>query len=154
MKRPEPNTRSRLAQLCAGLKSGSGATAAEFALAIPVFLTLMFGIMEGGRAMFTQAVLFYASQEATRWAIVHPKTGSQTEAEYLDAIELKAIENIILISPQEAAGVTAIAPPDPTDKTREFTVTITYNYHFMMPFLGGSPIQFSASSTGFLAEEG
>jgi Flp pilus assembly protein TadG len=43
-----------------------GATAIETAILLPVFLTMLFGICEFGRALWTQAALQYAVEAAAR----------------------------------------------------------------------------------------
>jgi hypothetical protein len=45
-----------------------GQTLVEFALAIPIFLILIFGIFEFGRVMLTYTSVFTASREAARYA--------------------------------------------------------------------------------------
>jgi Flp pilus assembly protein TadG len=47
-----------------------GATAVEFALILPPFLLLLFGIVEFGRVLWTQSALHFAVEEAARCATV------------------------------------------------------------------------------------
>ena len=61
-------SRLRLSRL---LASRSGATAVEMALLLPVLLSLLFGICEFGRAMWTQTSLQYAVEEAARCAAIN-----------------------------------------------------------------------------------
>ncbi len=63
----------RLVRFFRGPVSEAGVTAVEFALAASVFLTLLLGVIELGRFSFTQAMLFYAAEEGTRWAVVNPR---------------------------------------------------------------------------------
>jgi Flp pilus assembly protein TadG len=142
--------------LLRGWISQAGSTAVEFAIGLPVFLALLFGVMEGGRAIFTQAVLFYAAEEATRWAIVNGQdTGAgETLVQYEQRIETYARNQLILISPDQTSTAAATAPTNPVDNTRTLSVTLTYNYRFLLPYVGSAtgPIQMSATSSGFLAE--
>jgi Flp pilus assembly protein TadG len=128
----------------------------EFAIGLPVFLALLFGVMEGGRAIFTQAVLFYAAEEATRWAIVNGQDteGGETLVQYEARIETYARDQLILISPDQTSTAAATAPTNPVDNTRTISVTLTYNYQLLLPYVGSAtgPIQMSATSSGFLAE--
>jgi hypothetical protein len=48
-----------------------GQALAEFALVIPFFLLLVFGIIEGGRFIFYYEMLNNATREGARYAIVH-----------------------------------------------------------------------------------
>lgn len=43
----------------------------EFALVLPVFLLLIFGIIDLARAVWEENELAFAAREGTRWAIVH-----------------------------------------------------------------------------------
>jgi len=47
-----------------------GATAVEFALILPPFLLLLLGVVEFGRALWTQSALHFAVEEAARCATV------------------------------------------------------------------------------------
>src|SRR5580765_7157069 len=53
-------------------RSHGGATAVEMAFLLPVFLLLLLGIEEFGRALWTQTALQYASEVAARCAAVNP----------------------------------------------------------------------------------
>jgi Flp pilus assembly protein TadG len=43
----------------------------EFALVLPVFLFIVFGIIDLARAVWEENELAFAAREGTRWAIVH-----------------------------------------------------------------------------------
>jgi Flp pilus assembly protein TadG len=43
----------------------------EFALVLPVFLLIVFGIIDLARAVWEENELAFAAREGTRWAIVH-----------------------------------------------------------------------------------
>ena len=53
-----------------------GQTLVEFALAIPIFLILIFGIFEFGRVILTYASVFTASREAARYGASIEDVGS------------------------------------------------------------------------------
>ena len=146
--------RTRLARWLWRPGSDSGTALVEFGLVFPMFLALVFGIMEGGRVMFTQAVMSYATQSATRWSVVNPQASGQTLADYEQQIEDYAKSKLILISPNHVATAAATSPTDPTDNTRTITITLSYDFEWLMPFVSDAtgPFQISASSSGFLAE--
>ena len=50
-----------------------GATLLEFALAATVFLTVMFGVIEFGRCLWTHNALSDAARRAARYAVNHPE---------------------------------------------------------------------------------
>ena len=137
-------------RLLRGLRSTSGMSVVETALVLPLFLILLIGVIDGGRVMFTQAIVYFAAQEATRWAVANPKTAEQTEQQYTDSIKDYATSRLILISKNNSGTVTTVAPPDPTDGTRTVSVTINYTFDFIIPFLGIGPVTLNSSSSGFL----
>jgi len=53
------------------LRSRSGASILEFALVLPVFVMLLFGIFEFGRLLWIQNALHYSVQQAARCASVN-----------------------------------------------------------------------------------
>ena len=58
----------------------SGATAVEFALTAPIFIALLFGIIECGLALWTQFGLQYGTEAAARCATVDTATCSSASA--------------------------------------------------------------------------
>ena len=54
-----------------GIRKGDrGATAVEFALVLPLFVLLLFGIIDFGRYFFVQHTVQFATREGTRLALV------------------------------------------------------------------------------------
>jgi len=51
-----------------------GATLVEFSIAATVFLTVMFGVIEFGRALWTHNALTDAARKGARYAVVHTAT--------------------------------------------------------------------------------
>ena len=70
---------ARLRRLCARVAACRlGSVAIEFAVLLPVFLALIYGLFEFARIAWTQTTLEYAVEEAARFAMVNP-TASATE---------------------------------------------------------------------------
>lgn len=153
--------RFSLVRLFRGPGSEAGATAVEFALAASVFLSLLLGVIELGRFTFTQAMLFYAAEEGTRWAVVNPPPPTEATASehtaYEDQLKDFIKSKVALAGLIDGEGVDAVINPNITnnaDNTRWVDIQVRYTFTFMMPFMGGlGPIQIDADSTGFLAEE-
>lgn len=55
-------------------RSERASSAVEFALVAPVIVSMLFGAFEFGRALWTQALLNYAVEEASRCASVNTTT--------------------------------------------------------------------------------
>jgi hypothetical protein len=58
-------------------RSRHGAAAVEMAIVLPLFLTLIFGIIEFGRAMMVQQILVNTAREAARRAVIPGATDQQ-----------------------------------------------------------------------------
>src|SRR6185437_1248015 len=58
----------------------AGSSAIEFALVFPVFILMVLGIFETGRALWTQSLLNYAVQTAARCGAVDTTTCSSSSA--------------------------------------------------------------------------
>ncbi|MCH7932056.1 MAG: pilus assembly protein [Proteobacteria bacterium] len=68
-----------LRRLCARVAACRlGSVAIEFAVLLPVFLALIYGLFEFARVAWTQTTLEYAVEEAARFAMVNP-SASETE---------------------------------------------------------------------------
>lgn len=74
----------------AATRSERAQNVVEFALTIPVFLALVVGIFEMGRAAWIFASVYTASREATRFAISSGDEGSGTP-HYIDCATIVSI---------------------------------------------------------------
>lgn len=57
--------------------SERGATLLEFAVAATVFLTVMFGVVEFGRCLWTHNALSDAARRGARYAVNHPEASEE-----------------------------------------------------------------------------
>ena len=55
---------------------GAGQSLVEFALVLPLFLTILIGMVDVGRAIWANNVVANAAREAARYAIVHGGTST------------------------------------------------------------------------------
>jgi Flp pilus assembly protein TadG len=117
-----------------------GAAATEFALIAPLFFTLVFGILEFGRALMVEQVLINGSRVGAREAV----TMGSTMGNVIDAVE----EYTAAVA---VPGVDVSVTPDPGAAAAGTTITVTTSVDFSevswLPapwFLGGTTL--SASS--------
>jgi Flp pilus assembly protein TadG len=68
-----------------------GQSMVEFALVLPIFLMLVFGVMDLSRVVWANSTLAHASREAARFAIVQGVTDDSAK----DAIRARALEQAI-----------------------------------------------------------
>ncbi len=106
-----------------------GAVAAEFALLLPVLLTILFGIIEFGMIMYSHEVVTNASREGARAGIVAgpPKR---------TAGEIIAIaDNYLTNTGVNPANVTFTVAGAGLTNPNTLTVTATYPYSFLIPWI-------------------
>ena len=106
-----------------------GAAAAEFALLLPVLLTILFAIIEFGMIMYSREVVTNAAREGTRAGIVQgpPKR---------TAGEIIAIANNYLTNTGvNPANVTFTVAGEGLVNPNTLTVTATYPYNFLIPWI-------------------
>ncbi len=128
---------ARLRRAVAALASCRlGATAVEFALVAPVFLVMMIGTMEVGRAMWVKSSMQYAVEEATRYAMVN--TSASTT--YLESYAMTKISGMSAASGMVFSATKTTGPPD------FMTITATYSFQQLIPLLKFCPCTLSAMS--------
>jgi Flp pilus assembly protein TadG len=120
-----------------------GVSAVEFALLAPVLLSMMFGVIEFGRVAYTQGVVSFAAEEATRYAVVNYA---------IDESEVRDVAQACLlgIDPARINAIVVTGPVDPDDNTRTISVEVSYTFEFLLPFLPEGAIPISGRSRGFL----
>ena len=127
----------------------TGSNLIEFALVLPLLLTLVFGIIDFSLALYDKAVITNAAREGARAGVVF-RSPQPTD----DQIAIDAATNYCstyLVS----FGASSLSIPPPlfvnldTDPERTsgdtLTVVVNYTYSFLIPGLG--TMNLSASST-------
>ena len=115
--------------------------AVEFALVVPIFLLLVFGIIEFGRVMMVQQVLVNASREGARRAVLESATPSavvNTVSDYLKAASVDVSESGISVT------------PDPSSVTNNESITVSVTVPFsrvswMPPFIYNGNLEASTT---------
>jgi Flp pilus assembly protein TadG len=115
--------------------SERGSTLVEFAIALLVFLTAMFAVMEFGRALWVHNALTDAARRGARYAALH------------STADTAAVKNVVVYG--DPAGGTQSVVPNLT--TANVTVTYTdfalnkgtasvsvtgYQFQFVIPIIG------------------
>ena len=136
---------------------------AEFALVAPVFLLLLFGIIEAGRFMFYYEVLNNATREGARYAIVNGSnslycpTGTPAPGSYACDPTGEDVKERVRSSAFGVLG-TSLSVPDPVyttplgssgDNSRGMNVrvTATFAYSTLIPLVPLPTINVQAEST-------
>jgi len=127
-----------------------GAVAAEFALLLPVLLTLLFGIMEFGFIMYGREVVTNATREGARAGIIQqipPVTSGQITT---------VATNYLTGTGISLASVTFTVPSSGGATGTPVTVNAIYRYPWLVayiPTLLGLPSPFPISITTTMLHE-
>lgn len=120
-----------------------GVSAVEFALLAPAFLGMVIGVIELGRAAYTQGVVSFAAEEATRHAVVNYAISEQEVRNLTE-------DCLLGIDPSRIDAIVVTGPINPADNTRTISVEVSYNFEFLLPFMPATAIPISGTSRGFL----
>ena len=106
-----------------------GAVATEFALLLPVLLTILFGIIEFGMIMYSREVVTNAAREGARAGITQGPPKRTTG-------EIIAIaDNYLANTGINPANVTFTVVGAGLINPNTLTVTATYPYNFLIPWI-------------------
>lgn len=103
-----------------GKKKDRGAAAVEFALILPILITLLLGVMEFGYAMFVQATVAGAAREGARNLAIYQNTSSAVQAAVAAGQPAGVASSEV--TPNASGCATGSASPGPV------TVTIRHTY--------------------------
>jgi Flp pilus assembly protein TadG len=107
-------------------RSAEGAAILEFGIIAPVFILILFGVVEFGRLHWVRNSIEYAAEQTARWAIVNTAaTDSQLKAHALEQFDgIAAGKAVVLIDRDSANGLNFL------------TVTVTCDFEFLVDFVG------------------
>lgn len=116
-----------------------GATAVEFGIVAPLFLSMALGLMETGRAMWIKASMQYAVERTTRYYMVNNSASTTTLETYAND-ELKSVGVILPANPFTAT-------PDTSTTPDTMTITGTFTFETIVPFIPIPDITLTALSS-------
>ncbi|CAA9284424.1 MAG: Similar to TadZ/CpaE, associated with Flp pilus assembly [uncultured Chloroflexia bacterium] len=116
-------------------RSVRGQTMVEFALVFPVFILLVLGIVDLGRAVWQYSTLSNAAREGARYGIVlkNPNGTVRTDAQIIDVVKEKAVAVDIA-----GGGSVDIAPSGTRTVPGTITVTVNYQFQPITPLIGNA----------------
>ena len=112
-----------------------GATLVEFSIAATVFLVVVFGVIEFGRALWTHNALSDAARRGARYATLHSAT------------EIEQVKNVVVYGNADGSG-TPLVPNLTTENVSvdysnfalnagTVSVSVTdYQFQFIVPIVG------------------
>ncbi|RJR33847.1 MAG: pilus assembly protein [Deltaproteobacteria bacterium] len=104
-----------------------GASTVEFALIAPLFIALLFAIVEFGMILYTKGMLTHAAREGARYGVVF-STPRRTTAE----ITTKVREYLDLSGLTNTATVAVTYPDGTSDSGKRLRVDVNYTYNFLV----------------------
>jgi Flp pilus assembly protein TadG len=110
------------------IQSERGAAAAEFALLLPVILTILLGTMEFGMIMYGREVVTNASREGARAGII-----MRTPA--VTAGEITTVANTYVTGSGVLGTVTFTVPSSGGATGTPVVVNAAYNYQWLVPYI-------------------
>ena len=123
-----------------------GQSMVEFAMVLPLFLLLLFGLIDGGRLVYINNAVAEAAREGARWGSVQGRasdaTGRQSIANYT-VQTMNAVPNPAVTVTCQRNGVTGSAC-----RTNDvLVVTVRSPVNIITPFLGAIFGSITVSST-------
>lgn len=131
------------------LNDESGVAAIEFALILPIFLLLLFGIVNYGILMYDQAVITNAAREGARWASIHTTGNIKCSSSALGNADPCQVSNsytntnLITFGSSAISTTTASGTGISGDTT---TVTVTYLFTKIGWIIGSNSDTLTAKS--------
>ncbi|OJV66642.1 MAG: hypothetical protein BGO41_04255 [Clostridiales bacterium 38-18] len=122
------------------MKSSKGQSLVEFALVMPLLMLILIGIIEFGFMFSGYLTLTNASREAAR-VISLGGTYNEAEARIEDVVGILNSEDVIFHTSVDVSTL---------DRGDSITVTLSYPYHFLTPFLTplfGGELKLESSAT-------
>jgi Flp pilus assembly protein TadG len=116
-------------------KAERGATLLEFAIAATVFLTVMFGVVEFGRCLWTHNALADAARRAARYAVNHPEADEEDVKKVAVYGDPKGNKNPLV----DNLKTTNVKVKYTNYKLGEGTVSVRitdYQFQFVIPLVG------------------
>ncbi|MDE8667141.1 pilus assembly protein [Pseudarthrobacter sp. H3Y2-7] len=123
----------RLGKHCSTRRSKEiGAVAVEFALILPIFLALILGIVEYGRAFSIQVSMAEGAREAARYSAIHySDTGYAKSTAQQKAVDAAPIANLKLTD----VDISACAPNEDSIVTISVATKYLTGLPTLVPFL-------------------
>jgi Flp pilus assembly protein TadG len=113
-----------------------GQAMAEFAIVLPIFLLLLFGIIDGGRAVYANNALSQGAREGARWGSVQGRSQTATDR---DGIADETLARITAVpSPEATVSCERNGSVTATCRSGDIlVVAVEADFQFVTPFLGG-----------------
>ncbi|RPJ56538.1 MAG: pilus assembly protein [Acidobacteria bacterium] len=126
-------------------KNDRGATIVEMALILPLFLIMVFGMIEFSVALYDKAMITNASREGARAGIVF-RDPLLTDGEITTVVNNYLASRLITFGGSSTAVTLVTRGGTVTGSPLTVRVTYTYSFLVMPNFIGGGAIPMAAET--------
>ena len=150
-------TRSMRGQRRIGRSRARAQALVEFAFVAPIFFLLLFAIVDFGRYVYYVQILNNAAREGTRYAIVHGSNSYQPAGPVADdpaittVVQTYAVGVIgngsVFVVHSDWRDPANLANPPSNDRGHIVKVSVTYDFHSLIPVVPIPPITITGEST-------
>ena len=145
-------------------KEDRGNALVEFAVTIAVLLTVLFGIIDVGRALFAYDWVYNSARQATRWAMVRGAfcnnnganlpgcpADKDTITNYVKnsdgtGLDISGIDTSQVMVHSQCFATHNINPTPPCAVPGWIQVQVQYQFHFISPFMFQTPWTMTSTS--------
>lgn len=113
-------------------EGGRGQTLVEFALIAPIFFLIVFGLIDGGRAIYAYSTVANAARVGARAAIVNQDPVAVRDAAVAEAVGL-GLTGTVCGADLCGPDITYVSC---AEENCTITVTVSYDYEPVAPMLG------------------
>lgn len=134
-----------------------GSNLVEYGIVLILFLTMLFGVIDFGRAMYAYHFISGAAREATRYAMVRGSSCPETECpsgparptdiqNYVMNVPAGIDATRLTVTPTWNPGGSIACTGTPNSPGCVVEVQVSYNFSFLLPFMPKSSILMTSSS--------
>jgi len=128
----------------------TGQSLVEFSLMAIILLVLLAGVMDLGRAYFTYLALKDAAAEGAYYGQGHPAWQHNTDNPDPDNIDYRVKNSAPQGGLVDWGGATITVTVPNATPGQTLTVTVTYPYQLITPFIGGQTLTLKAQSVAVI----
>ncbi|HLG70960.1 MAG TPA: TadE family protein [Chloroflexota bacterium] len=132
------------------VRSERGSTVAEMALILPVFLLILFGIVEGSVVLNTWMILTNETREAARYAIAGVRDGDTNLVNEVKSHVTSDLSGLLNTGSLTVTVTPTTTTVNGTTTTTAVTVTASYSVALVTPYTQaamGASVPVTVSST-------
>jgi Flp pilus assembly protein TadG len=140
-----------------------GSNLVEYGVVLMLFLTMLFGVIDFGRALYVYHFVAGAAREGTRYAIVRGYTCPLTECpsgpasitdiqEYIGNVPAGIDPTRLTVTPVWNPNGSATCNLTPNAPGCVVEVQVSYNFSFMLPFMPRSSVVMTSSSAMIISQ--